>query len=601
MRREGVLELDLQWYQFRLPSRPVWLLLSSVCVGSLLSPALVRAQSVLPPVTVQLPSSIDPSRLSDQFRTAVPGGAAVEFELPPPAPEATPPANADKVRFVLGGVTIDGATALPAAGFAGLYADRVGQTVTLTELYQWADAITKAYREAGYVLSRAVVPAQKISGGAVRIVVIEGFIDQVKVQGDTSPALVAYGERLKASRPLKADDLERYLLLANELAGVSVRSVLEPSATVAGASDLTLVAVEKPFDATVELDNRGTRYVGPWQGYTSVGFNDVLGLNERTAFRYATTSDPRELSYLELSESAPLDDDGTSALVTLNRTRAAPGYTLADLGTHTTGEGILLGVKHEFIRQRSEDLTLGLSFDYRDGTTLLKNTAPTNTPSSDDKIRALRLTGTYDVADLWEGQNQFNVELSHGLPILDASRFATQFRPNNASRPYGDPEFTKLVVGASRTTPLGDDFALLTALQGQTSFGSALLSGEQFGLGGAAFGRGYDPSEVTGDEGIAGKLELQYTPDLALGDVRYTQFYAFYDVGEAVTEHVRQDGSGQTTGSLASAGIGTRVALFENYTGNLELAKPLTRGLAADKGHGDAKSWHVFFGLTASF
>jgi len=575
----------------------VRLLSCGVCAVSLMVPVLGHGQS--------LPASIDPNRLSDQFRTPAPQGPAVEFDVPAPPPEATPPANADKVRFVLSQVTIDGAVALPAAGFAGLYAGRIGQTVTLAELYQWADAITKAYREAGYVLSRAVVPAQKISGGAVHIAVVEGFIDQVIVQGDTSPALVAYGEKLRQSRPLKADDLERYLLLANELAGLSVRSVLEPSPTVPGASTLTLVATEKTVDATVELDNRGTRYVGSWQGYTSVGFNDVLGLNERTAFRYATTSDPRELAYLEVSESAPIDDDGTSLLAILNRTRAAPGYTLADLGTHTTGEGILVGVKHEFIRQRSEDLTLGLNFDYRDGTTLLKDTLPDRAPSSDDKIRALRLNGTYDVADRWGGQNQLNFELSHGLPIFDASPFAQA----NASRLYGDPAFTKLVVGAARTTPLGGDFALLAAAQGQTAFGSALLSGEQFGLGGAAFGRGYDPSEVTGDDGIAGKLELQYTPNLELGHLRYTQFYAFYDVGEAVTEHAAVPGGavkglpgdGQTTGSLASAGFGTRLALFENYTSNIELAKPLTRELAADRGHGDAKSWHLFFSLTASF
>ena len=568
------------------------LLFCGVCAVSLLTPGLGHAQAVGP-----LPSSIDPNRLSDQFRTPEARGPAVEFDVPPPPPEATPPANADQVRFVLSRVTIDGAMALSAESFAGLYAPRIGQTVTLAELYQWADAITRRYREAGYVLSRAVVPAQKISGGAIHIAVVEGFVDQVIVQGDTSPTLVAYGERLKRSRPLKADDLERYLLLANELAGVSVRSVLEPSPTVPGASTLTLVATEKAVDATVELDNRGTRYIGPWQGYTSVGFNDVLGLNERTAVRYAATSDPRELAYLEVSGSAPLDDDGTSALVTLNRARAAPGYTLADLGAHTTGEGILVGVKHEFIRRRSEDLTLGLNFDYRDGTTLLKQVRPELAPSSDDKVRALRLNGTYDVADRWNGLNQANFELSHGLPIFNASHFGQ----SNASRLYGDPEFTKLVVGAARTTPLGGDFALLTAMQGQTAFGSALLSGEQFGLGGGAFGRGYDPSEVTGDDGIAAKLELQWTPNLELGQLRYTQVYAFYDVGEAVTQHVRRDGTGQATGSLASAGMGTRLALFDHYTSNIELAKPLTRTVAADRGHGDAKSWHLFFSLTASF
>ncbi|MDB5363906.1 MAG: hypothetical protein JWO51_5203, partial [Rhodospirillales bacterium] len=66
---------------------------------ALLSPGLGFAQAVAPPVSVQLPASIDPNRLSDQFRTPAPSGPAVEFEVPAPPPEATPPANADKVLF----------------------------------------------------------------------------------------------------------------------------------------------------------------------------------------------------------------------------------------------------------------------------------------------------------------------------------------------------------------------------------------------------------------------------------------------------------------------------------------------------------------------
>lgn len=568
---------------------------------ALVLPALVWAQAV--PI---VPPSVNPNRLGDQLKAPATPAPTLELDVPAPAPEAVPPANADKVQFVLSRVTIDGVTALPVDGFSPLYNARVGQTVTLAEVYQWADGITRAYRDAGYVLSRAVVPAQKISGGAVRIAVVEGYIDQVTVQGDSSPKLIAYGEQLKQSRPLKAEDLERYLLLANELPGVTVRSVLQPS-TTPGASALVLIATEKTIDATFELDNRGTRYIGPWQGYASVGLNDILGLNERTSLRYATTPSIRELSFLELDETVPVDDDGTSVLFNASRTRAAPGFTLAALGTHTTAETLLFGIKHEFIRQRSEDLTLGLNFDYRDGTTILAPVPLTLSPTSDDKVRALRFNGSYDVADGFDGQDQVNFELSHGLSIFNASHFANPI----ASRLYGDPEFTKLVVGLARTTPLWGDFALLTAMQGQTAFGAALLQGEQFGLGGAAFGRGYDPSEITGDDGIAGKVELQWTPNLDLGQLRYTQFYAFYDLGEVVTRHTntsltplvtaQEVGGGTTTASLASAGVGTRLALFDNYTSNIELAKPLTRELAADRGHGDAKSWHLFFSLTASF
>ena len=39
-----------------------------------------------------------------------------------------------------------------------------------------------------------------------------------------------------------------------------------------------------------------------------------------------------------------------------------------------------------------------------------------------------------------------------------------------------------------------------------------LLSTEEFKLGGLTFGRGYDPSELTGDSGLGTALELQFQP-----------------------------------------------------------------------------------------
>ena len=102
------------------------LLYSGVCALSLLAPAVAFAQTVPPQPQLQpsLPASIDPNRLGDQFKTPQLNGPPVEFEVPPPPPEATPPANADKVQFTLSAVTIDGATAIPASSFTGLYATR---------------------------------------------------------------------------------------------------------------------------------------------------------------------------------------------------------------------------------------------------------------------------------------------------------------------------------------------------------------------------------------------------------------------------------------------------------------------------------------------
>ena len=113
----------------------------------------------------------------------------------------------------------------------------------------------------------------------------------------------------------------------------------------------------------------------------------------------------------------------------------------------------------------------------------------------------------------------------------------------------------------------------------QTSFGERLLSSEQIGLGGPTFGRGYDPSELTGDKGVAGKAELQYNQQLSrLGSA--LQYFGFYDAG--VIGNSDPAAGIPHSQSLASTGGGVRFALPLEFSGSLEVDKPLTKPVEAE-------------------
>ena len=47
-----------------------------------------------------------------------------------------------------------------------------------------ADAVTRFYQENGYPVARAVLPAQKVEKGMVRIEVIEGRVGDVRFEGN---------------------------------------------------------------------------------------------------------------------------------------------------------------------------------------------------------------------------------------------------------------------------------------------------------------------------------------------------------------------------------------------------------------------------------
>ena len=148
----------------------------------------------------------------------------------------------------------------------GTYASLIGKEVTLADIYTVAEKLTTRYRNDGFILSQVVVPAQTVDGGVVRLEAIEGHVAGVRVEGAgerVKQTILEHANKIKASRPLTAAVLERYLLLINDLPVVFARGVLASSKSQQGASDLVIQVTPRIFSAGLSIDNRGTRSMGP--------------------------------------------------------------------------------------------------------------------------------------------------------------------------------------------------------------------------------------------------------------------------------------------------------------------------------------------------
>ncbi len=86
-------------------------------------------------------------------------------------------------QFELRQVTVTGAHAISAEAIESVYRPYLGQRVPLASLADIAVKIGDLYREAGFHLSRAIVPPQDIRDGRVRIEVIEGSISELVLEG----------------------------------------------------------------------------------------------------------------------------------------------------------------------------------------------------------------------------------------------------------------------------------------------------------------------------------------------------------------------------------------------------------------------------------
>ena len=179
--------------------------------------------------------SIDPGRAPERVAPApAPAPRPALPELPKPSGEV--PDALKSVKVVLREVAIEG-TSLLLPQAQEMARGIVGPTITGADIFELARSLTALYRNAGYLLTVVIVPPQELSSGRLRLRVVEGYIANVHVEGDPAVAgrLTQLGEKIKASQPLQADDLERYLLLANDLPGVRVRAVLSPSQTPGAA------------------------------------------------------------------------------------------------------------------------------------------------------------------------------------------------------------------------------------------------------------------------------------------------------------------------------------------------------------------------------
>jgi hemolysin activation/secretion protein len=541
------------------------------------------------PALAQVPpgaGTVAPGRVEQPFRppTTPPpvGGAPI---VPPGLAPTQAPPGAAQAHFILQKVVIDGATAISPADLAPLYQGMIGQDVTLQQIYDLAASMTAKYGSAGYILSQAVVPAQRIANGVVRIEIVEGFVDKITFKNETGAPLddhlmQAYAAKISASRPLQASELERYLLLMNDLPKVSARSYMQPSSGTPGAADMVVVVERKTFDGEASIDNQGSKFLGPYEGLIEGNLNNVLGRDERTGIRYVNTLPFNELHYAEVYHDEQIDTEGTKATFDFYWTHANPGSFLTGL-TDIDYSGSAQ-VTHPFIRSRAQNL-IGLARFEVDN--LAANL--TGIPITNDHLRVLRTQLSWNGIDaFWNSaSSDAFVEYSQGLPVFGAM--------TSLSRPGATATFAKFTGQVSRDQGIGGDFSVYGAITGQVS-DQILPASEEFGFGGAQFGRGYDPSEILGDSGIAGKAELRWGQQVGNWLQDY-QFYAFFDAGSVWSNVVVPGSTGQQTGT--STGAGARFNLDLGISGYAEVAVPLTRIVAAEGN----KNPRFFFGVSKKF
>ena len=522
-----------------------------------------------------------------------PGQVERQFERPPEPkakpgaiaiPEAgqQPPPNADQVKVVLTGVTLEGVTAYRADALRAVYADVLHKEVTLADIYRIAERLTAKYRNDGYILSQVIVPAQTVEGGAIHLRAIEGYIANVRVEGGSAALrgrVQKYADKVRSSRPLTMAALERYVLLANDLPGIVAQAVLAPS-TVPGASDLILRVSSRAVSGGVASDNRGSRTQGPGRVLADMDARALLGVASRTELRGVTSFTP-ELNYVAVAHDQFVGAEGGKITVAASYVNSRPQEIyIVPLHLQTDSQTAVLSYSHPIFRRRSRNLYVRGVLSAFNSTTQVFDVDDTI-----DRVRSVSLGVTYDNADRFGGVNIVDVAFGQGLRGLGASSNGDRL----LSRSTGRVDFRKVSVYGQRLQLLSPGWSAVVGVEAQYAF-TDLLAPEMFSLGGERFGRGYDPSALLNDHGANAKLELQYTHTWRGREPILLMPYAFGDMGR-VWQRTPIPGITPYE-SAASAGGGVRMSIGQ-FSGFVEVAKPFNR-IGLDPG----RDLRVYAGLS---
>jgi hemolysin activation/secretion protein len=531
----------------------------------------------LPPTREEVTRPVTPAR-PPQGRLEVEGG--IEH-----APCALDGPNFQSIHFVLRGAEFDGLQGLTRADLASTFAPLIGKDVPIATVCEIRDRAATILRDAGYIAA-VQIPEQRIADGIVHFQVLMARLTQVRVRGQAAGAesvLAAYLNQL-TKRPLfNRYEAERYLLLASDLPGYTVRLTLRPAGTEPGEVIGDVTVQHLPAYADFVVQNGGSKDLGRWGGLLRGQLFGLTGMGDRTSLAVYSTSDFQEQQTVQLAHDMRLGPQGLSLSNAFTYAWARPNVPNASVLAKTLLDTIQ--IDYPFVRKQSATVRGSLGLDV-----INQDVDFDRSPLTRDRLRVLFLRLGVDAFSPNPGpgfsaaEPPWHVtgllELRQGLHALGATGDCGPLGVNclgpgdiPPTRLQGKSDATVLrFTGYGEFRPVPKlTFAL--GLRAQYAW-DPLLSFEEFSAGNYTVGRGYDPGALLGDKGWGTQAEIRYGGRIpASAKKAAVEGYAFWD-------HARVSNEDQTvivtgTAHLNSIGGGARIN-WDRFVLDAGVAVPLT-------------------------
>jgi len=469
--------------------------------------------------------------------------------------------------------------------------------LTIGQIQEVADEITRYYRQHGLILATAFIPAQDVTEGKVIIEVLEGRLGDARTE---SNSMYSSKVILRSFEPLKGqviykDKIETGLLYLSDYPGLNVSGIFQPGKEHGDSELLIKVLDERRFNGAVQVDNHGSEFTGEYRTRFDLSVNNPAGVADRLDVTLLKSLDPKKSNhdgnFGSVNYQLPIyrNDWQFGVNASHNQFKVGQNFEKDDITGKSTVVGI--NVKKYFHRHRAYNTFALGEFNRKHAKVDL---ALSNVQTSDYDVATLEL-GFDNIDTRFAGINVGVVQFSQGI--------GTRLGADGFSDTTYKGGFQKISINYSRLQTLFKNSSLLLSTQFQYSF-DRLNSLEQFPLGGADNVRAFPVSEYLRDIAYSASLEWilnapGFADKVAFAGRRWGEVFnvsLFYDVGGGWLIEA-ENGDTSDSVDLQGAGIAVKFNLPGQFMAKLQAAT----AVGSTKPLNGASSQQYYFDLAYYF
>ncbi|MEN9758035.1 MAG: hypothetical protein RL755_2222 [Pseudomonadota bacterium] len=483
------------------------------------------------------------------------------------------PAQAEtRSDFDLFELQVDGNTVLDSALIEKTLYPYLGKAKSVDDVEKARQTLESLYREKGYPTVLVEIPEQDVLENIVRLKVVEGSVEGLKITGSRYFYLGKIREGIPALAAGQVPYMPAVQAQMNALGQESPDRQVTPifrAGSTPGKTEVELrVKDNLPLHGSVEINGKNSEHTTRSRVVGSIRYDNLWQRFHSASLQYQVS--PENNNEVDVWS-------GTYVLPTGWQESRLALYGIGissntQLGT-TVGGLSVVGAGNIFGGRLMLPLTsldvyshsLSAGVDYKDFSQSLKNVGQDtqNTP-----ISYLAFQVGYD--GNWRTESSVT-------SLSSAVHFSVRGLGNDAKeftnkRSDAKSDFIYLSSELKHLQNLPWDMRISTRASGQLA-NSPLISNEQFAVGGVQNVRGYYQTQQLGDDGLNASFELQ-SPALTQWEfAQNLRAHAFFDYGYLWIQKPLSPSPANY--QLAGTGIGFRAQLFKHFVSELDWAYPL--------------------------